>query len=339
MILYNKTQNDEYDVYTIFGIKIKIFNCSRYAKKLTQRIDKSFIVQDIYSAFGCTEDLLNYLKLIEKSRSLWKTLDKKIWLIYISCLLQIDDKQEAINVLNKYIYFYGTALLEKFLPIANFAYENKIKNELIEKSKKIYDAFIQTKGALREKLIGKTIAIVGNGPSEIGKNKGQEIDEHDIVIRCNNFNTQGYEKDYGSKTDFWCCNLINDIKYRRPEYDIILPLAIDGREVVKLDILLEAINNGKKIFCYDMETITELNRQLSYYPTLGLCLAYGINKLLGSLKNVDFYGFNFCNEKYDKYTYHYFKDRTKTQEETRITYHDIYSESEFFVDFIQKNKL
>ncbi|MCL2704748.1 MAG: glycosyltransferase family 29 protein [Spirochaetaceae bacterium] len=58
-----------------------------------------------------------------------------------------------------------------------------------------------------EKLVaGKSIAIVGNGPQQIGKGTGKEIDTHDIVIRFNNFKIAGYENDYGTRTDIWIRN-------------------------------------------------------------------------------------------------------------------------------------
>ena len=49
------------------------------------------------------------------------------------------------------------------------------------------------------------IVVVGNG--EI-KNKGKEIDTHD-VIRMNNFKVKGFEKDVGEKISAWChCCLV-----------------------------------------------------------------------------------------------------------------------------------
>lgn len=46
----------------------------------------------------------------------------------------------------------------------------------------------------------KSIAVVGNGPCELGQCRGYEIDEHDYVIRFNNYKIDGYQEDYGSKT-------------------------------------------------------------------------------------------------------------------------------------------
>jgi hypothetical protein len=51
-------------------------------------------------------------------------------------------------------------------------------------------------------LMGKSIAVVGNARA-IGE-RGTEIDSHDIVIRFNDFVTEGYEKFVGTKTNIWC---------------------------------------------------------------------------------------------------------------------------------------
>ena len=50
------------------------------------------------------------------------------------------------------------------------------------------------------------IAIVGNSPILLEKEYGNEIDSHDIVIRFNNYKTEGYEKHCGSKTTDICFN-------------------------------------------------------------------------------------------------------------------------------------
>jgi hypothetical protein len=47
-----------------------------------------------------------------------------------------------------------------------------------------------------------TIAVVGNGV--FGKQYGKEIDEHDAVIRFNNFKISGYKKYVGQKVTWWC---------------------------------------------------------------------------------------------------------------------------------------
>lgn len=59
-----------------------------------------------------------------------------------------------------------------------------------------------------------TIAVVGNGPCEIGQGRGAEIDAHDRVIRFNNFTTDGFEADYGSKVTTWACNAFPDVAPR-----------------------------------------------------------------------------------------------------------------------------
>lgn len=56
------------------------------------------------------------------------------------------------------------------------------------------------------------IAVVGNGPSTPGA--GEEIDHHDIIIRFNNWVTEGHEQDVGEKVSIWCTSGYKDIKER-----------------------------------------------------------------------------------------------------------------------------
>jgi hypothetical protein len=60
-----------------------------------------------------------------------------------------------------------------------------------------------------------SIAIVGNGPNEIGRGKGAEIDSHDVVVRCNNYEiSDAYREDYGVKTTHWIYNGYPDVRAR-----------------------------------------------------------------------------------------------------------------------------
>lgn len=67
-----------------------------------------------------------------------------------------------------------------------------------------------------EKLLhGKRIAVVGNGPQEIGRGNGEKIDVHDIVIRFNDFPTgEKFHRDYGAKTDVWVTSCYTKTTWR-----------------------------------------------------------------------------------------------------------------------------
>lgn len=53
-----------------------------------------------------------------------------------------------------------------------------------------------------ELIQGKVVAVVGCGMSPAGRGWGRDIDDHDVVIRCNrSFMTAGIEADYGSRVD------------------------------------------------------------------------------------------------------------------------------------------
>jgi len=49
----------------------------------------------------------------------------------------------------------------------------------------------------------KSIVLVGNGPSVIGKGLGPVIDAHDEVVRFNEFALRGHEHDVGTRTTLW----------------------------------------------------------------------------------------------------------------------------------------
>lgn len=52
----------------------------------------------------------------------------------------------------------------------------------------------------------ETIVLVGSGPSLLGSNLGAVIDAFDNVVRFNEYQTQGYEQDVGSKVTHWVRN-------------------------------------------------------------------------------------------------------------------------------------
>ncbi len=49
----------------------------------------------------------------------------------------------------------------------------------------------------------QSLLIMGNGPSAVNHDLGEQIDGFDQIIRINNYVTDGLEKQVGSRTDIW----------------------------------------------------------------------------------------------------------------------------------------
>ena len=171
------------------------------------------IANDIWRRNGATTALLSRLEYLSESTIAWKNCQHEIWLIYISILLELGETENAYKVWNQYLCMHEEKIdwLHRYLLVSNFAERNGIQAENVLKASKIYNVLTESRKQKKfESLLQKanSIAIVGNGPSEKGLGKGDEIDNHDIVIRFNNFQTYGFEGDYGRKTDVWvkCSN-------------------------------------------------------------------------------------------------------------------------------------
>ena len=107
------------------------------------------------------------------------------------------------------VHDYDKQWPDNIKTIDAFAKEEGIDNSFLTSGDK-YSSW-----AIRKKsdpvFESDSLAIVGNGPCDLGNGCGDEIDSHDIVIRMNNYVIEGYEKDYGSKTTHWACNFLDDI--------------------------------------------------------------------------------------------------------------------------------
>lgn len=367
-------KNEKYHrIITIFGFKVKIRsqmlqeiykqkkkykrlqkNLKQQKKELTtimkdmelsfnqelkkQASDEYYNIRSIARFDGVTDELMCRLKYLEQSKYNWMYCRKEIWLIYIMCLIHLKETESAIKVLRKYNYFHEEKLIHKYFTVSKLAYENGITNELIEKSAICCYELEKNKNTLKDFLVEKSIAIVGNGPCEIGLGKGEEIDSHDVVIRFNNFQIKGYETDYGKKTDIWCCNLNSDIEIKNDNFKLILlPESIALRSCSKYKIFHEAIKNNIPICCFNEEQTYGLTKDVFYSPTFGYRLIYGLNYILGSLDNVDFYGFNFLKEEKDNYTCHYFNSEGPS-EEKHVKTHDLLDETEEIIKFINAHR-
>lgn len=81
-----------------------------------------------------------------------------------------------------------------------------------------------------EYLQSASIIVVGNSPCEIGKNKGELIDQHDIVIRFNNFHLglDEHSADYGKKTSVWLHSGAPDVVFSSEVIDSVDYVVMSG---------------------------------------------------------------------------------------------------------------
>lgn len=357
--LFSVTNEGYHKIIMILGMKFKFKNKYKELKSeignLNQRLSEAYnIIHDraiykdemqkmefetanwVWRTYGPSDELFARLEYLAQSPYQWNVQDSKIWLVYISCLLEKGKKEQALNALVKYASKYQYKDIERYLLVAQFAYMNNLRNEEIDKANFVYQKLEENRknNVLAKLLENKTIAIVGNGPSEIGKSNGKEIDSHDIVIRFNNYRTDGFEADYGSKTDIWARGSGgNDVIDRKQKYQLVTWEADYSHWRVLydyLDIMYRQVKGGQLIYNFDYDCHLSLRNASGIdFPTTGLVLIWDIYQKLGSLDNVDFYGFSFCQDMPDRYATHYFNDRTKEEAIMRSEVHRIDKEVEF----------
>lgn len=350
--LFSVTNEGYHKIIMILGMKFKFRNKYKELKSeignLNQRLSEAYnIIHEmqkmefetanwVWRTYGPSDELFARLEYLAQSPYQWNVQDSKIWLVYISCLLEKGKKEQALNALVKYASRYQYKDIERYLLVAQFAYMNNLRNEEIDKANFVYQKLEENRknNVLAKLLENKTIAIVGNGPSEIGKSNGKEIDSHDIVIRFNNYRTDGFEADYGSKTDIWARGSGgNDVIDRKQKYQLVTWEADYSHWRVLydyLDIMYRQVKGGQLIYNFDYDCHLSLRNASGIdFPTTGLVLIWDIYQKLGSLDNVDFYGFSFCQDMPDRYATHYFNDRTKEEAIMRSEVHRIDKEAEF----------
>lgn len=227
--------------------------------------------------------------------SFFNFASKEIHLICISSYLEENDYLRSKYLLDKYIAKFGLADIENYLIVADFAHSIGISNPMISKSSKLYKTFDKSSRSNEavEYIKNKSVAIVGNSPSLIGKNLGQEIDSHDVVIRFNHFKLGEYLTDTGSKTDVWFRTMhvphrpeLQNCKVLLSEdylHDRVLTRAIDALIAVSDNIIslgwqyLKALRKDSKII----------------NPSSGMKMIYYLYKHKSILSKLSIYGFTF----------------------------------------------
>lgn len=282
---------------------------------------------------------LDELKYFSETKYCWETCSNRLWLLYITILLE-NNENESIDILvKKYLYFYGLKNVEEFFVASYWFYNHGLTNEKIEKAAKIYKKILDSTASNKfpEQIRNKKIAVVGNSPNMLGKNKGNEIDNHDIVIRFNEFYTKGYEKDYGVKCDFWANYFSNKdfLKYKeRPDCTLLWTNnAFVFSDHVGLENAYSCIDKNWVMIPKIRRYVWE-NLNLCCDPTSGFIVIMYLYDILKSFENVDFYGFKFLDDDKTVMKHHYFK----TMFVNDYKAHDIDNEAKFLKIFISQKK-
>ena len=287
--------------------------------------------------------LISYFEFFERSPNIWDNINNQFWLIYIAILYENNYLDRAKNILFNYFNKFNYLDIHKVLFVSKLAVDIGIINDEIIKSSLILDSINKSRSENKfENLIrGKTVAVVGNGPQEIGKGKGKEIDSHDIVIRFNNFNLDGFEEDYGSKTDIWCKNgSIYLDGEKRHINNMLFWLADIEHYILLKDHIIDNLYNDlfdSNIPVAFLNTKTRVSHKkeidVHYLTSGGLILnyIYQIKKRYNELFTYNnIYAFSFLNNDFNISNYHFYSDNLVVDFELFKNWHNINLEIKFF---------
>jgi Capsule polysaccharide biosynthesis protein len=143
------------------------------------------------------------------------------------------------------------------------------------------------------------IAIVGNGPQELGRGRGAEIDSHKMVVRFNTYSTSFPQShDYGGKTDLWV--RMPATGYVKSDDANTCPNVM----LTGVNRLYRAsglwgwvdsqITGGNQLSFMPKEPIYELVAKLGKVPTAGMALAYMLYRDKGPVDPDVIFGCSFA---------------------------------------------
>lgn len=257
---------------------------------------------------GPTPELLAQAASQPNNPLAWQLLPIKTWSVFAAAQLEAGDRAGAEHTVRTYVSQLGLAGLDFSLPVAAFARELGIRSPEIDRAALVAETLeaSRDRDAFRELVAGKSVAVVGNGPGNLGSGNGARIDAHDIVIRFNNF-PAGYEADYGGRTDIWVRGAHQDVRDRAAIEDFSLVLW----EMDFARNLLEHPSHGEILFrdalfapeklAYIDTTTKQALRAASglTLPTSGAQVIWMLLQARGSLDGVDVYGFSSLDDSRD----------------------------------------
>lgn len=236
-------------------------------------------------------------------------LPKNLRLVIISMFIEDKAYSKVDYLLQNYLNDYGECDLHEWLVISNYMIKNKLtENEKIINASRLYEIFDEAEKneILSNYLKNKKVAVVGNGPCEIGKNKGKEIDSHDVVLRFNDYSTNSeFEQDYGKKLDIWFFgialdpNMIDRADFSKLKYLLVPPFKTRCFTEAFTNKMLEIHKKGIIIDSITTKCLAEASESINTnFPTAGFVWLEYLDSIIGK-ENINIYGFNFLDENVD----------------------------------------
>ena len=217
-------------------------------------------------------------------------------------------------------WFYDKTAIYVNTPIANVS--KYIQQYMID-SEKMFIKYIKD----------KKIVVVGNSPIELGKNKGSMIDKFDIVIRFNNFVIDGYESDYGSKTDIWAISPAFSTLHSRELYNFNYILSCDASAYIPGPNrgLISQLRNLNIPF-FRIPTFEYMKKYQLRTFSLGIIVLLYLSKYKNHISSLYCAGFS-LKEQEDGGVSHYFKGDPSLGK--KIPFHRWLEEAEILNELIE----
>ncbi len=221
------------------------------------------------------------------------------------------------------------SLIERNLALAAFADENGFSTVGTKMAVRVYQSVKAShdRKLFAELVAGKTVAVVGNGPYEVGRKLGHEIDAHDIVIRFNNFASQEYEIDYGGRVDIWSKASIDYIDHTRVGKVSSMVIHDRNLECATLksgyvNAANEMLDKGLLVDYYPQELRESLSAEMRKAPTTGFLMIAALRQ--SRAKYMDAYGFSFLEDGTSQETYCNVGQTISSNEmKYNVSFHDI----------------
>lgn len=233
----------------------------------------------------------------------------------LSLMLHDGEEERAVEALRRHRELFGETALSEYLPVAALAVREGEDDVAVRQAAELFGAF--EKGMLNKaferRIKGRRVAVVGNGPQEMGSGNGPLIDGYDEVVRFNDFSGKGeFAADYGSRTTIWSKNgCVADGFFPSTEMYVVRTNPYLMRLGPKLEECGRYLRAGCEFAWFPDELYWEIRERYGLLvPTGGFEIVYWVRKVNPSFSATDCFGFSFKEksvaEAVGKFTRHYY---------------------------------